>query len=463
MINHILKTVKISLYFIFIFSIKIAQKDLKVISGYNFSSINYNQSQINDGIDIGSRRGYNLGIENHYTNLIIGLNYLQRGSELKQPTIINIGGVDYDIEISGYEVFNYVAGHIFYPVIINNKIKIFGGVNVGYAISGTSLTNLNFTEFNSSRSDEITLDSKDFNLDAGLRFGLDYMFNEKIGVRASYFAGGFNVRKTLDDSLNFKNNSFELSAIYNLKELRKKSKKKTKQTEINSKTRLLFPDNSLIVQFDGRIGSLLAPQSKTTIGYGLKNSISLGIARSGHLNTFDFFIRTNYLNKIFKKSDLPLNIVYHFAISNQLGKDIIIDENDNLNFLHKLFLETKFKSNFLFRLSPIYVHKNIVKTKLEPKGYPWDMWLAEFCIDWFYKDNIQLYTSIHQQIADVDISEGRKSSFKMGVQYHINSIGFDISISDQYQLYEIAIADEIGLESYDENFKIGLQIKKTFN
>ena len=91
------------------------------------------------------------------------------------------------------------------------------------------------------------------------------------------------------------------------------------------------------------------------------------------------------------------------------------------------------------------------------------MWLAEFCIDWFYKDNIQLYTSIHQQIADVDISEGRKSSFKMGVQYHINSIGFDISISDQYQLYEIAIADEIGLESYDENFKIGLQIKKTFN
>ena len=73
MINHILKTVKISLYFILIFSIKIAQKDLKVISGYNFSSINYNQSQINDGIDIGSRRGYNLGIEYHYTNLIVGL------------------------------------------------------------------------------------------------------------------------------------------------------------------------------------------------------------------------------------------------------------------------------------------------------------------------------------------------------------------------------------------------------
>ena len=454
---------KIALIFIFTFSINFSQKEVRILGGYNFSTLKYNLNQINDRIDISTRKGLNIGFEYHYPRLIFGLRYLQRGSELKQATTLNIGGVNYSIEISGYEVFNYASGHLYYPFHINNKLKMFGGINIGYAIDGSSLANLNFTDFNSSRSDEISLESKDFNLDTGLGFGIDYMFNDKVGIRASYYSGGNNVRKTLNDSLNFKNNSIELSAILNLKKLRKKQKKIVKKSKDKTKSRLLLPENSLIVQFDGRIGPSLAPQSKTTIGYGLKNSISLGVARSNHLNTIDFFIRSNYLNRFIQKSKIPINLVFHSVVSNQLDKDIIIDENDNLNFLHKLFIESKFRSNFLFRVSPIYVHKNIVKTKLEPKGYPWDMWFVEVGLDWFYKDNIQLYSNVHQQLKDLDISEGRKSSFKIGVQYHINTIGFDLSISNQYHLYGTAIANEIGLENYDNNIKAGFQINKIFN
>ena len=235
---------------------------------------------------------------------------------------------------------NYSRIKIIYDALlsINNKLKMFGGINIGYAIDGLSLANLNFTDFNSSRSDEISLESKDFNLDTGLGFGIDYMFNDKVGIRASYYSGGNNVRKTLNDSLNFKNNSIELSAILNLKKLRKKQKNIVKKSKDKTKSRLLLPENSFIVQFDGRIGPSLAPQSKTTISYGLKNSISLGVARSNHLNTIDFFIRSNYLNRFIQKSKIPINLVFHSVISNQLDKDIIIDENDNLNFLHKLFI-----------------------------------------------------------------------------------------------------------------------------
>ena len=91
------------------------------------------------------------------------------------------------------------------------------------------------------------------------------------------------------------------------------------------------------------------------------------------------------------------------------------------------------------------------------------MWFVEVGLDWFYKDNIQLYSNVHQQIKDLNISEGRKSSFKIGVQYYINTIGFDLSISNQYQLYGTAIADEIGLGNYDNNIKAGFQINKIFN
>ena len=81
----------------------------------------------------------------------------------------------------------------------------------------------------------------------------------------------------------------------------------------------------------------------------------------------------------------------------------------------------------------------------------------------FIKKIIQLYSNVHQQLKDLDISEGRKSSFKIGIKYQINSIGFDLSISNQYQLYGTAIANEIGLENYDDNIKSGFQIYKIFN
>ena len=46
---------------------------------------------------------------------------------------------------------------------------------------------------------------------------------------------------------------------------------------------------------------------------------------------------------------------------------------------------------------------------------------------------------------------------------NFNTIGFDLSISNQYQLYGTAIANEIGLGNYDNNIKAGFQINKIFN
>ena len=111
---------KIALIFLFTFSINFSQKEVRILGGYNFSTLKYNLNQINDRIDISTRKGLNIGFEYHYPRLIFGLRYLQRGSELKQATTLNIGGVDYSIEISGYEVFNYASGHLYYPFHINN-------------------------------------------------------------------------------------------------------------------------------------------------------------------------------------------------------------------------------------------------------------------------------------------------------------------------------------------------------
>ena len=427
------------------------------------STIKYNDNKIGNQIDISAQNGSNIGLEYRFPRLIVGAGFLQRGSKLKEATTINIGGVDYEIEISGYEVYNYAAAHIFYPISISEQIEVFGGVQVGSSLGGTSVAKLSFTEFNSSQSDEIDMKPKGFGLDAGLQFGVDYMLNHRFGLRSSYYLGMTDVRDTLSNSLNFKNNTLNLSAIIKLKGLLKKSNTKKSAPKINSKSRLILPTRALEIQMAGRIGSDTDTRSKVAIEYGLRDDISIGISNSNYLNTFDFFARTNYLNKLIDKFDYPINIVYNSIISTQMDKPVIIDELDKLNFLHQLIIEYNIKSNIRLKLCPTYIHKNIADTKLEPKGYPWDIWFLETGIDWIFKNNIEIYGNLIQQMTDTDISQGSQTSMKIGLQYFIKTISLDLSITDLYHLHGTAIIDDLGVNNYTENLRMGFQINKMFN
>ena len=440
-----------------------AQKGLTIIGGNNMSTIKYNDNKINDKIDISSRNGSYFGLEYRLPRLIVGASFLQRGSKLKQATTMSIGGIDYDIEISGDEVYDYAAAHIYYPISLNEQIEVFGGVQVGRSRGGTSIAKLSLTEFNSSQSDTLDMKPREFGLDGGLQFGVNYMLNHRLGLRASYYIGRTDVRDTLSNNYNFKNSTINLSTIIKLKGLLKKSDTKKTVSKINTKSRLLLPTKALEIQMGGRIGSDTDTQSKVTIGYGLRDDISVGVSNSNYLNTYDFFARTNYFNKLVDKFGLPINLVYNSIISTQLDKPVIIDELDRLNFLHQLIIEYKIKSNTRLNVTPTYLHKNIADTKLEPKGYPWDIWFLEAGLDWAFKDNIEVYGNIIQQMTDVNKSQGSQSSIKFGLQYFIKTLVLDLSITNLYHLHGTAIVDDVGVNDYTEKFRIGFQINKMFN
>ena len=346
---------------------------------------------------------------------------------------------------------------------MNEQIDFFGGLQIGISLGGTSYTKLSFTEFNSSQSDEIDMKPKEFGLDAGLLFGIDYMLNHRLGLRASYYQGFTDVRDTLNNSLNFKNNTLNLSAIIKLKGLRKKPDTEEQATKIETRSSLILPLRSLEVKITGRAGSDTDTQSRIAIEYGLRDDITIGISKSNYLNTFDYFVRTNYPNKLIDRFGFPFNLVYHSIISTQTDKPLIIDELDRLKFLHQLIIEYNIKSNIRLRVCPTYLHKNIADTKLEPKGYPWDMWFLETGLDWFLKSNIEIYGSLIQQMTDTDISQGSQSALRAGLEYYFKTISIDLSITNLYHLHGTAIIDDIGINNYSENFRIGFQINKMFN
>lgn len=457
------RLVKILIIIPFLLSNVNAQSKLTIFGGVNSSRIKYNNDIINNRINIGARNGFNIGFEYPINRFIAGASYLQRGSKLEDNTVVNIGGVNYEIEIGGYEVFNYASTHIYYPILLSSKIYSFIGLQLGVSLGGTSLTKLKFTDFNSSQSDELKLKPQEFDLDAGLNIGADYMINNRLGIRTAYYLGMIDVKKTLSDSLNYKNNTFNLSVLYKINGLKKKVNNEKLVRDTIPDSRLLLPENSVKLQLENRFGSTIGTQSKLTLGYGLKDFITIEISKSNYLKTFDFSFRTNYLSRLIKKPNYPISIIFQSLMSTHLDKSIIVDDYDKLSFLNQLIFEYKLGHNFRLMLAPTYLHKNIADTKLKPKGYPWDIWFVETGLHWFYKNNIQFYTRISKRITDEDISSAIKTGFKAGIQYHINSIGLDLSVTNLHRLHGTAIFEDIGINDNDQKLKVGFQINKMFN
>ena len=453
--------VKLNVITILIVSSLFAQNKLTIFGGVNSSQIKYNNNDINDRINISSRNGFNIGFEYPISRFVAGASYIQRGSKLEDNTLLNIGGVDYKININGYEVFNYLSTHIYYPISHTSKINSFMGLQLGSSLGGVSLTKLKFTDYNSSQSDELNLKSKDFDIDIGLHIGADYMLNNNFGFRASYFLGMTNVKKTLIDSLNYKNSTFNISAIYKVKRKSKKIEHKEEIRQIDTNSNLLLPKNAVKIQMENRFGSTISQQSSFTLGYGIKDFLTIEISKSNFLNTSDFSLRTNYLNRLVKNLNYPINIIYESILSTHPGKPIIFDENDKLSFLNQIIFEYKLKQNIVLSIAPTFVHINLVDTKLKPKGYPWDIWFAQSGLLWFYKNNIRFYANLSNQIIEKELSSGVKTGFKTGIQYSFNSIEIDLSVTNLHHLHRTAIAEDIGINDHDQKLRFGFQVSKT--
>ena len=447
---------------IFLHITTLAQKNITIYSGYNFSTIKYNQNNINESVNFNFHRGLNIGIEYRFPKIIAGFGYFQRGSSLSRATKLNIGGIDYNIDISGHEVYNYLSAHLVYPYKLNQSLELFAGIQIGKGNNGESLAKLKFTDFNSSRSDNIYLKSEDFNIDQGIKLGMNYMLNSNLGFRASYYSGLSDVRSNLDDSLNFRNNSFQMSLLMNFKKMPIKSQKKLLDSTKSIRSKLIIPAKSIYAQVGSKADNSANVKSSLSVNYGFRDNVTVGVRKNEHLETLDIYISTNYFNKFLRKINYPINIVYHSAMSNKRNKSVIIDEVDNFNFLHKTVFEYKIRSSTILHISPMYIHKNIAKTKLEPKGFPWDLWFLEAGFNHVHNQKFYIYGSAYQLIKDTELAKSI-SFYSLGVRYNLKLIELDFSLSNISNTYETALADEIDSKKSKERLIFGFQINKTFN
>ena len=164
-----------------------------------------------DGLDINYINGYNLYFERSFGVARFGVGLNQRGVKLNQE----VSDMGITISVDGEQTLNYLTLHAIYPYAIQEKITVFGGIQLGNGINGEAKIKQSISGsglFDGTSVDSEEWDAEDMELEYGLFLGVDYMINEKIGVRASYFKG----LSDIFEGATTKNNTISVSLLFNI-------------------------------------------------------------------------------------------------------------------------------------------------------------------------------------------------------------------------------------------------------
>ncbi|MDG2266462.1 MAG: outer membrane beta-barrel protein [Candidatus Marinimicrobia bacterium] len=201
---------KIILLNILFFSAIFAQSGLIIMGGLNQSKQNIEEDA--EGLEINYMNGYNLYVERSFGVARFGVGLNQRGVKLNQA----VSDMGVTVSADGEQTLNYLTVHAIYLYEIQEIITVFGGIQLGNGIGGEAkvkhvISGSGYLDGTSVETEDI--DAEDMDLEYGLFLGADYMINEKIGIRASYFKGLSDI---VEDAKT-KNNTLSVSLLYHLK------------------------------------------------------------------------------------------------------------------------------------------------------------------------------------------------------------------------------------------------------
>ena len=201
---------KIILLNILFFSAIFAQSGLIIMGGLNQSKQNIEEDA--EGLEINYMNGYNLYVERSFGVARFGVGLNQRGVKLNQA----VSDMGVTVSADGEQTLNYLTVHAIYPYEIQEIITVFGGIQLGNGIGGEAkvkhvISGSGYLDGTSIEKEDI--DAEEMDLEYGLFLGADYMLNEKIGIRASYFKGLSDI---VEDAKT-KNNTLSVSLLYHLK------------------------------------------------------------------------------------------------------------------------------------------------------------------------------------------------------------------------------------------------------
>jgi len=177
------------------------------VGGVNLANVSPNSEQ---EVDPNIKVGVTVSAENISGNLRVGIGYTQRGYSIKQ-SMMEEGIMATAMAAT---TLNYLNIYTLYTYSMQNNISMFGGIQGGLGLGGKFEMEMEFDGISMDFDDDI--ESDDMSFDYGVLVGGDYMINDKMGMRCSYYHGLANIIEDQDSDDNLRNTGVQLALLYKL-------------------------------------------------------------------------------------------------------------------------------------------------------------------------------------------------------------------------------------------------------
>jgi len=145
---------------------------LTIVGGVNFSTMNFNDKDIQKKADVTFGQGYDFGIETKFKNFVTGISLTQYTTNYR----LKIPVAFFYITPEFNDTYHYLTFYGLIPYSVIKPLIVFGGAQISNCMG------------RKVKVEDISdcIDCNEHSLNYGIITGVDFMFNSWIGLRTSY-------------------------------------------------------------------------------------------------------------------------------------------------------------------------------------------------------------------------------------------------------------------------------------
>ena len=236
-------------------------------------------------------------------------------------------------------------------------------------------------------------------------------------------------------------------------------------SEIPGKKELVFSIAHRFLRVNSGIESLYGLDQATIrfgFDYGIDKKWSLGIGRSNNVDLIDGYLKYKIARQSTGKKSFPVTITWleGMAIRTQdwTNEEIDYPFSARMNYIHELFISRKFNENLSLQVSPVVVHRNLVKEKEDQNTVPAIGFGARYRITPRFCLNGEYYYLLPGQTA-----EDFYNSLSLGVSIQTGGHVFQLHFSNSRGMTEKKFVTETRGDWLNGDIYFGFNIIRLFS
>lgn len=201
-----------------------------------------------------------------------------------------------------------------------------------------------------------------------------------------------------------------------------------------------------------------------SLEYGVTNWLMLGIGRGTYEKTYDGFLKLSVLRQSKGDRFMPVSVSWFSGLAINSLKWSGTDKPDfwhRASYVHQLLIARKFNERFSLALNPAFVHRNLVKTELDPN----DIWALgagfRFKLTRRFSLNGEYYYVIPPENDFPSLETFNPLS--IGVDIETGGHVFTIMLTNSLAMIEKGFIGETTGEWQNGGIHLGFNISRVFN